>query len=171
MQFYLMMLIGVALGYYLGVGILKWTQKEENNFLPIATAVAGGMVGYWVAISFAPPVPTGDIVWAEPVTQVYDQSELDAVLSEEPNQSILVDFYADWCAPCHVAAPGLNEMAMAGERIVVVNVERSPTLAARYDVSGLPTSLIFLGGKEVHRARGLHSKRALQKLLDANTGS
>ena len=171
MPLYLLMLAGVAAGYYAGIAILKWTKRQEGSLIPIATAVAGGMAGYWVAMVFAPPVPAGDIVWAEPVRQVFNQEELDAVLAETPAKMTLVDFYADWCPPCHVEAPGLNEMALAGKRIVVVNVERSPTLAGRYDVTGLPTAIIFKGNEEVHRARGLHSKRALQKMLSTSAGS
>lgn len=165
------MLGGVAAGYYAGVAILKWKSNQEGNVLPIVTAVVGGMVGYWLALSMAPPLPEGDIVWAEPVRQVYSQEELDEVLAEETNQSTLVDFYADYCPPCHVEAPDLNELAIAGERIVVINVERTPSLADRHEITALPTALIFKGKKEIHRVRGLHSKREFQKLLSANTGS
>jgi len=171
MPFYLLMLTGVAAGYYAGVGILKWRESQEGGLLPIATAVVGGMLGYWVALSIAPPIPTGDIVWAESVRQVLNQEELDTVLAENTENPTLIDFYADWCAPCHIEAPDLNEMADAGHRIVVVHVDRSPDLMERYDVSGLPTALIFLGDKEIHRAFGLHSKRALEKLMSASTGS
>lgn len=171
MLFYLLMLAGVTAGYYAGVAALKWKDKQEGSLIPLATAVAGGMAGYWVAMSFAPPVPTGDIVWADPVRQVFNQAELDAVLAEAPGKKTMVDFYADWCQPCHIEAPRLNEMALAGKRIVVVNTQRSPALADRYDVKGLPTVLIFVGSKEIHRAEGLHSKRALKKMMSSGTGS
>ncbi len=165
------MLAGVALGYYAGVGFLKWTEKQDGTLIPIATAVAGGMAGYWIALSIAPPPPTGDIVWVEPIQQVYDHAELEAVLAENAAAPTLVSFYADWCAPCHIEAPDLNEMAISGKHIVVVNVERSPSLAARYDVTGLPTAIVFRNGKEARRAHGLHSKRALEKMLAAEMGS
>jgi len=171
MPFYLFMLGGVAAGYYVGVAILKWREHQEGTILPIATAVAGGMVGYWLALSLAPPLPEGDIVWAAQVRQVFSQEELDSVLAEEPQESTLVDFYANYCAPCHVEAPSLNELAIAGHRIVVVNVERIPSLADRYDVTGLPTALVFRGDEEIHRVMGLHSKRALENLLSTGTGS
>ncbi len=171
MPFFLLMLAGVAAGYYAGIAILERTKKAGGDLVPIATAVIGGMAGYWIALTFAPPIPTGDIVWAEPVRQVYDQAELDAVLAEDTNQLTLVDFYADYCPPCHQEAPSLNELAILGDRIVVVNVERSPSLADRYDIVGLPTVLIFKDGKEVHRAMGYHSKRALKNILSSGLGS
>lgn len=171
MPYFLLMLAGVAAGYYAGVAILKRTKKPDGDLVPIAMAVLGGMAGYWIALTLAPPIPAGDITWAEPVRQVYNQAELEAVLTEDANRLTLVDFYANYCPPCHREAPSLNELAILGERIVVVNVERSPSLADRYEVIGLPTVLIFKDGEEVHRAIGYHSKRALQKLLSAGLGS
>lgn len=171
MPFYLLMLAGVAGGYYVGVGALKWFGGRDGSVVPILTALAGGGAAYLIALSIAPPLPEGDIVWAETVRQVFNQEELDTVLAEDPAKATLVDFYADWCPPCHAEAPGLNELAMAGERIVVVNVERSPTLADRYNVVSLPTALIFRNGREVHRASGFHSRRELQRLLSRHTGS
>lgn len=171
MPYFLLMLAGVAGGYYAGIAILERIKRPNDDLVPIITAVAGGVAGYCIALMFAPPIPTGDIVWAEPVHQVYNQEELDAVLAESSNELTLVDFYADYCGPCHQEAPSLNELAILGEQIVVVNVERSPTLADRYNVIGLPTVLIFKDGEEVHRAMGYHSKRALQRLLSAGLGS
>ena len=171
MPYFLLMLAGVAAGYYAGLALVERMRKPNNDVVPILTAITGGMAGYCIALMFAPAIPTGDIVWEEPVRQVYDQSELDAVLAENADRLTLVDFYANYCGPCHQEAPSLNELALQGEPIVVVNVERAPTLADRYNVIGLPTVLIFKDGQEVHRAMGYHSKRALQNLLSSGLGS
>jgi thioredoxin 1 len=171
MPFYLLMLAGVAAGYYAGIAAAKRLGRGENSFLPVLTAVAGGMVAYGVALMVAPPMPTGDIVWAGPVHQVFEQDELDGVLADAPSQITLVDFYANWCAPCHRGAEHLNEIAMAGANVIVIDVERAPWMAERYNVIGLPTTIAFFGDREIQRVEGYSSKRELEKLLTRSTGS
>lgn len=84
--------------------------------------------------------------------------------SEAP---VMVDFYADWCRPCRALAPVLEEVARAAPdaRIVKVNVDESPELAARYRIESIPHLLVFQGGRLIGQHAGLASKARLRELL------
>jgi len=80
---------------------------------------------------------------------------------------VLVDFYADWCGPCQRLTPLLEELAAedAGVRIVKVNVDHSPRLAAEYGVESIPNLKLFKQGAVVKQLVGLASKAQLRALL------
>jgi thioredoxin 1 len=80
---------------------------------------------------------------------------------------VLVDFYADWCGPCRMIAPLLEELAseVPNARIVKVNVDHSPGLAAQYGVSSIPTLTVFDNGRVVQQQVGLASKAQLRAML------
>ena len=82
---------------------------------------------------------------------------------------VLVDFYADWCRPCQIQDVILKEFAAEfdGGKVIKVNVDESPELAARYDVQGLPTLLIFQDGKVFTRQVGLATKQQLKAALES----
>ena len=83
---------------------------------------------------------------------------------------VLVDFYADWCGPCKLLAPIVAELAEEYEgRVLVgkVNVDEQPELARRYQVSSIPTLLLFRSGKPVAKSVGYCEKERLIALLGA----
>ena len=93
----------------------------------------------------------------------------------EAGVPIIVDFYADWCAPCRAIAPFLSDLAEQYEgRVEVkkVNVDEDPELTAKLGVSGIPNLIFFKNGQEVKRVTGLGSKDTLESglrnLLDLN---
>lgn len=81
---------------------------------------------------------------------------------------VLVDFYADWCGPCRMVAPVLEELARdtTDANIVKVNVDHSPKLAERYGISSIPSLKVFEDGKVVDGHVGLASKARLKAMLD-----
>lgn len=84
-------------------------------------------------------------------------------------QPVLVDFWAEWCAPCRMIAPVLDELATeyGGKiKIAKVNIEENQNLAAQYRVSSIPTLLVFKGGQVMEQMVGAKSKRDLKASLD-----
>jgi thioredoxin 1 len=80
---------------------------------------------------------------------------------------VLVDFYADWCGPCKALAPALEQVAAENPqaRVVKVNIDNSPELAARYNVKSVPRLLVFKGGQIAAQQNGVASKTRLNAML------
>ena len=83
---------------------------------------------------------------------------------------LMVDFWAEWCAPCRAIAPTLDELAREGlgkVSLVKVNVDDNPALAARYGIRSIPTILFIKAGAVVDQVVGAVPKAQLKKKLDA----
>jgi thioredoxin 2 len=82
---------------------------------------------------------------------------------------VLVDFWAEWCGPCHMAAPEVAKLAqaMAGRALVLkVDTDRHPEVAARYNVRGIPNFIVLRGGKAVFQQSGVVSHTEMQRWLE-----
>jgi thioredoxin 1 len=93
--------------------------------------------------------------------------ENEVVRSEAP---VLVDFWAEWCGPCRMIAPILDEISKEkGEAVKIgkVNVDSEPGLASRFQVRAIPTLLFFKGGEVREQVVGMASKRDLIAKIDA----
>lgn len=80
------------------------------------------------------------------------------------NKTVLVDFWASWCAPCRMMAPVLNEVSdsLSGNAYVgKVDVEKYQSIAAKYQIRNIPTMILFKNGKEVNRFVGMRNKEFL----------
>jgi len=95
----------------------------------------------------------------------------DATFDEEVKGSsapILVDFWAEWCGPCKMIAPILEEIAseQGGKlRIAKLNVDDSPDVARRFEVMSIPTLILFVDGEPQHRIVGAKGKNQLLQEL------
>lgn len=90
--------------------------------------------------------------------------EEEVLLSEQP---VLVDFYADWCGPCKMLAPVVEQIAneRGNLKVAKVNVDEQPRLAERYRVRGIPYLALFEGGQLVKQVVGYQPKAALEANL------
>lgn len=90
----------------------------------------------------------------------------DVLASEKP---VIVDFWAEWCGPCKAIAPALNELAEEYQgklRIVKINIDHNQKTPRDYGVRGIPTLMVFKGGKVEATQIGAVSKGQLKQLID-----
>jgi thioredoxin 1 len=162
----------------------QWIRRNINRFAIVGAAVviAGVSVGAVanngsVAKRSKAQIHTnsnksGDIAMltaAKQKNKVHHADEDNfAELVLDSDVPVLVDFYAEWCGPCRMIAPVLDELARetTDARIVKVNVDQSRELAARYGVSSIPNLKVFDDGKVVDEQVGLASKARLREMLD-----
>src|SRR5262245_27367230 len=103
-------------------------------------------------------------------TEVVQLSESTFDAAVAASQGLLmVDFWADWCGPCHTTAPILEDLAAAsGGRVTLakVNVDENTALAKRFDIRSIPTVLFFSGSEVVDRVTGAVAKAVLKDILN-----
>ncbi len=98
--------------------------------------------------------------------EVTDDTFEDLVLKSD--KPVLTDFWAEWCGPCKMIAPVLEELASERDDLIIakVDVDTSPGIAMRYGVQSIPTLILFKEGEETARVIGAMSKDRLLKQLE-----
>ena len=90
--------------------------------------------------------------------------ETEVLRSEK---TVIADFYADWCGPCRMLRPALEQLAAERDdvKVVAVNVDDEDELAANYGISSIPCVIAFKNGKESDRSIGLVPKDAIEQMI------
>jgi thioredoxin 1 len=105
-------------------------------------------------------------------TLTFDESNFEAEVLKA-DVPVLVDFWAQWCGPCLMVAPTIDELATAYHgraKVGKVDVDTAAGLASRYGVQNIPTVLVFHQGQQVERIVGAKHKRDYQAALDKQLG-
>jgi thioredoxin 2 len=97
----------------------------------------------------------------------------DTTFSTEVERSatpVLLDLWADWCGPCHMLAPTIDQLSseLAGRvKVAKLNIDENPGIANRFGVRSIPTLLVLQGGKEVDRLVGVQPKQEIVRRLES----
>lgn len=112
------------------------------------------------------PAPGGDKM-AEGVLEFTDQNfDADVIGSDTP---VLVDFWAEWCAPCKMIAPTVEALAREYEgqvRIGKLNIDENPSVPSKFGIRGIPTLMLFKGGEVAEQIVGVKPKADLKAAID-----
>ena len=123
-----------------------------------------------------PVASTGRVQCASchaPLPWLVDASDADFSAAVDTDQLVLVDLWAPWCGPCRMVAPILQRLSVqyAGKvKVVKVNVDHNPALAARFDARSIPTLVMLRNGEPVARVVGAENEASLKRRIDAALG-
>lgn len=107
---------------------------------------------------------------AKKALEITDANFAQTLQSDQP---ILVDFWAEWCGPCQMLGPVIDELAQetTGQFIVgKLDVDQNAQTAAKYGIRSIPTLIIFKNGEEVERLMGMQTKAVMKEKLTVHAG-
>jgi thioredoxin 1 len=106
---------------------------------------------------------------ADNIQAVNDANFQTDVIEASKTQPVMVDFWADWCRPCHMLSPTVEEIARenAGKlKVVKLNVDENINAAGKFNIRGIPTLLVFKGGQVADQIVGAVPKEQIVKVLE-----
>jgi thioredoxin 1 len=110
------------------------------------------------------PPKNGDVIMA--VTKLTSET-FDAIVKES-KKPIIIDFYADWCGPCKMISPLLDQISEESDVVDIckINIDDHPDVATQFEVMTIPTLISFVDGKEYKRIIGVQTKDNILALVD-----
>jgi thioredoxin 1 len=118
--------------------------------------------------------PAGTATAEASVKDTTTQTFVKDVIEESKRQPVLVDFWAEWCGPCRMVAPVLEQIANEEHgklKIVKLNVDENQDTPQKFGVTGIPTMILFKDGEMVERIVGFMPKPVLMKKLEPHLAS
>jgi thioredoxin 1 len=106
---------------------------------------------------------------AENIQAVSDANFQNDVIEASKTQPVMVDFWADWCRPCHMLTPTVEDIARqhAGKlKVVKMNVDENMNTPGKYNIRGIPTLLVFKGGQVADQVVGAVPKEQIEKVIE-----
>jgi thioredoxin 1 len=105
---------------------------------------------------------------AENIQAVSDATFQAEVIDASKNQPVMVDFWAEWCRPCHMLSPTVEEIArehVGKLKVVKLNVDENISAAGNFNIRGIPTLLVFKNGQVADQIVGAVPKEQIEKIL------
>ena len=97
-----------------------------------------------------------------------DEDTFGKEIVDADNGVVVVDFWADWCGPCKVVAPILEEISeKVKTKICKVNVDKYPEIAGKFGIKSIPTMLVFRNGEKIDQIVGMRSRDELEELISS----
>jgi thioredoxin 1 len=104
----------------------------------------------------------------ETIQAVTDATFQAEVIDASKNQTVMVDFWAEWCRPCHMLSPTVEEIArehVGKLKVVKLNVDENISAAGNFNIRGIPTLLVFKNGQVADQIVGAVPKEQIEKIL------
>jgi len=149
------------------------TIKEGKDGMNLSAFTMDDLVRNVAYLAGEAPLPPKKAEFASAESQSHSEGPVAVTESDfdqrvlKSDQPVLIDFWAEWCGPCHMMDPALDRLARDQSllKVVKVNVDENPNIASRYGVMGIPTMLVIEHGQEAERLVGALPEKLLRVRL------